>query len=110
MNKFVFVAPLLLATAAYEKVAELLAPEAPTYVAATAATPKTIAGARGVQGTAAVSDVVNAANAFIATLSANQQATLLQAYNSTTVTKWSNLPVNSNNRIGLRLDALTAAQ
>lgn len=112
MNKLVLVAPLLLAASAYEKVSEMLSPPSPTYAAAPAgsAAPKAVAGAKGARSTAAVSDVVNAANAFIATLSTAQQATLLQAYNSTTVTKWSNLPVNSNNRIGLRLDALTAAQ
>jgi len=64
----------------------------------------------GSSGTATVADVVTAANAFYASLSATQQATLVQAFNSTNVTKWSNLPVNSTNRIGLRLDALTAAQ
>lgn len=114
MNKLVFVAPLLLAAPAYEKVAELFAPPAaPAYVVAptgSAAAPKAVVGAKGVQSTATVTDVVNAANAFIATLSTAQQATLLQAFNATTVTKWSNLPVNATNRIGLRLDALTAAQ
>jgi hypothetical protein len=114
MNKFVLVAPLLFAASAYEKVSELLSPLLSTTYAATpagsAAVPKTVASAKGVQSTATVTDVVNAANAFIATLSTAQQATLLQAYNSTNVTKWSNLPVNTTNRIGLRLDALTAAQ
>jgi hypothetical protein len=67
-------------------------------------------GTRSVTRTQDVAAVVTAANAFIATLSTTQQATLLQAYNATNVTKWSNLPVNSTNRVGLRLDALTAEQ
>jgi Protein of unknown function (DUF3500) len=112
MNKFVFVAPLLLAAAAYEKAAELWAPPvAPTYVAAPAVAPKTTAGAKGVQSTAAVSDVVNAANAFLATLTAAQQSTVLQSFNAANVVKWSNFPIAGyNGRIGIRLDALTAAQ
>lgn len=63
------------------------------------------------QQTAAVTDVVAAANAFLATLSTAQQATVLQAFNSTNVIKWSNFPIAGyNGRIGLRFDALTAAQ
>ncbi|MDO7844857.1 DUF3500 domain-containing protein [Hymenobacter sp. M29] len=115
MNKFILAAPMLLAFSAYDWVADFFEPASPlsyTAMAAPAATNKLAAlkGLKSTKSTAAVSDVVNAANAFIATLSTAQQATLLQAYNSTTVTKWSNLPVNSTNRIGLRLDALTAAQ
>ena len=111
MNKLVLVAPLLLAALAYEKVAELLSPPSPTHVAAPAAAPRSTAAASGVQATAAVRDVVNAANAFIATLSAAQQATLLQSYSQANVTRWSNLPTNLyTNRLGLRLADLTAAQ
>lgn len=66
---------------------------------------------QGTQQTAAVTDVVAAANAFLATLSTAQQATVLQTFNSTNVIKWSNFPIAGyNGRIGLRLDALTAAQ
>jgi hypothetical protein len=120
MNRFILAAPLLLATSAYNKVTEFLAPPAPAeYVAprpaamrmpANTTALKSLKGTKGTKTTATVSDVVTAANAFIATLTTAQQATLLQAFNSTTVTKWSNLPVNSTNRIGLRLDALTPAQ
>lgn len=112
MNKFILVAPLLLAASAYEKLTDLLAPPAVAVVASSAASPQAAStlGTRGVNSTATVADVVTAANAFIASLSATQQTTLLQPLNATTVTKWSNLPVNSTNRIGLRLDALTAAQ
>ncbi|MBF9141831.1 DUF3500 domain-containing protein [Hymenobacter properus] len=116
MNKFLLAAPLALAVSAYDWATSFFEPAAPLSYTATAAAPaapatlSTFKSLKGTQSTAAVSDVVNAANAFIASLSATQQATLLQAYNSTTVTKWSNLPVNSTNRIGLRLDALTAAQ
>ena len=69
--------------------------------------------ARRVQKTAAtgsVADVVNAANAFIATLTTTQVATLVQPYNTTTIRKWSNLPCGTQCRIGLQLSTLTAAQ
>lgn len=113
MNKLVLVVPLLLAATAYEKVLDLIAPTTPestTQLASAPTAPKSTMGVQGVNSTATVSDVVTAANAFLATLSTAQQATLLQPLNATTVTKWSNLPVNSTNRIGLRLDALTTAQ
>ena len=110
MNKFVLFAPLLLAASAFEKISELLAPPAPVPVATPAWVPSAGAKAKGGQAATSVADVVDAANAFIATLSTAQQATLLQAYTAANVTKWTNLPVNTTNRIGLRLDALTAAQ
>ena len=66
---------------------------------------------KATKATSTVGDVVNAANDFLNTLSASQKSTVLQAYNSSTVTQWSNLPVNSMNpRIGLRFDALNATQ
>ena len=74
------------------------------------ATVKAVKATKSTKATSSVADVVAAANAFIATLTSAQQTTLLQSFTSTTVTKWSNLPVNATNRIGLRLDALTAAQ
>jgi hypothetical protein len=73
--------------------------------------PAAVKTAKSVQSTATVTDVVNAANAFLATLTAAQQTTVLQAFSSTTVTRWSNFPIAGyNQRIGIRLDALTAAQ
>jgi len=117
MNKLLLVAPLLVAATAYEKGTALFAPANPAAYLNTApltsATPtevKSVTGIQGTQTTATVADVVAAANAFIATLSTSQQSTLLQTFNQTNVTKWSNLPVNTTNRIGLRLDALTTAQ
>ena len=116
MNKFLFLAPFLVAGSSFEKAAELFSSKAPAASAALTAAParpavaKSLKRLNGTRATATVTDVVNAANAFIATLSTAQQATLLQAYNSTNVTKWSNLPCGSTYRIGLRLDALTAAQ
>ncbi|MGI4874617.1 MAG: DUF3500 domain-containing protein [Janthinobacterium lividum] len=66
---------------------------------------------KGTQQTAAVTDVVAAANAFLATLTTAQQATVLQTFSAANVVKWSNFPIAGyNGRIGLRLDALTAAQ
>lgn len=113
MNRLILVAPLLLAASAYQQVADFFAPSAPeTVVAATASPAGAPAGtaARGTQTTATVADVVAAANAFIATLSASQQATLIQTFNSTNVQKWSNLPVSPGSRLGLQLSTLTAAQ
>jgi hypothetical protein len=67
-------------------------------------------GVRKATQTAAVSDVVTAANAFIATLSTTQLATLQQTYNATNVIKWSNLPCGSSCRLGLQFTNLTQAQ
>ena len=68
-------------------------------------------GTKAVTKTQDVAAVVTAANAFLATLSTAQQATVLQTFNSTNVIKWSNFPIAGyNGRIGIRLDALTAAQ
>lgn len=81
---------------------------APKLSPATVQRTKSLTGA---QQTAAVTDVVAAANAFLATLSTTQQATVLQTFNATNVIKWSNFPIAGyNGRIGLRFDALTAAQ
>ena len=116
MKKLFFLAPILLSSATLpDKLVPLTARPATALRPAVAAAAPTHAASKSRKpfdptSTATVADVVTAANAFIATLSTTQQATLLQAFNSTTVTKWTNLPVNSTNRIGLRLDALTAAQ
>ena len=109
MKRLLFLAPVLLGGAtlrdAVAPAASLPAAAPPATLAAPTAKPV------GPQGTTAVTDVVTAANAFIATLTAAQQATLLQTFNSTNVTKWSNFPIAGyNQRIGIRLDALTAAQ
>ncbi len=72
---------------------------------------KSLKGTKATTKTATVTDVVAAANAFLATLSTAQQTTMLQAFNSTNVVKWSNFPVGIyNDRLGIRLDALTTAQ
>jgi hypothetical protein len=110
MKKFVFLAPLLLAATAHQKIAYLFdAPQAQTSAAA----PAKLAGltkAKGVKSTATVADVVTAANAFIATLSTAQQTTLINTYNTTNIKKWSNLPCGAQCRIGLQLSSLTATQ
>lgn len=73
--------------------------------------PTTTHGIRSTQQAASVTDVVNAANAFLATLSSSQQSTVLQTFNSTNVVKWSNLPTNLyTQRIGLTLGSLTSTQ
>lgn len=106
MKKLVFLAPLLLATIASDKLASLF--EAPQAAVALPAAHPT--AAKGSTSTATVADVVTAANAFLATLTAAQQATLINTYNQTNVKKWSNLPCGSQCRIGLQLSSLTAAQ
>ncbi|MGI4742741.1 MAG: DUF3500 domain-containing protein [Janthinobacterium lividum] len=72
--------------------------------------PATVKGTKALTKTTAVSDVVTAANAFIATLTTAQQATLLQTFNQTNVAKWSNLPCGAQCRLGLQLANLTTAQ
>ena len=71
------------------------------------------------QQAAAVGDVVSAANAFLATLSAtqtgstttSQTGTVLQPFSAANVIKWSNFPIAGyQGRIGIRFDALTATQ
>lgn len=58
-----------------------------------------------------VTAVVNAANAFLATLTAIQLATAQLAYSKTDATKWSNLPDGLyNGRIGIKLSQLNATQ
>ncbi|GAA4493135.1 DUF3500 domain-containing protein [Hymenobacter ginsengisoli] len=84
-----------------------------SFVASPQERPTSVKGSKGIKSATQTQDVaavVTAANAFIATLSASQQATLLQAYNSTNVTKWSNLPTTFVARIGLKLGDLTTAQ
>ena len=66
---------------------------------------------KAVAQTQDVAAVVAAANAFLATLSTAQQVTVLQTFSSANVIKWSNFPIAGyRDRIGIRFDALTAAQ
>jgi hypothetical protein len=113
MNRFLLAAPLLFLPASFDKVAAFFSPaEAVTRPAAvrTPTTTKALKAAKGTKTTATVTDVVTAANAFIATLSTAQQATLIQAYTAANAIKWSNLPCGSQCRIGLQLSNLTTAQ
>jgi hypothetical protein len=83
----------------------------PRAVAARPAAIKSVKSTKSTKQTAAVSDVVTAANAFYNSLSTTQQSTVLQTFNSTNVVRWSNFPTGIyNNRLGIRLDALTTAQ
>lgn len=110
MNRFLLAAPLLFLPSAFDKVAELFAPAEVVARPAAVRMPTAAKALKGTKTTATVTDVVNAANAFMATLTTAQQATLIQAFNSTNVTKWSNLPVSPGSRLGLQLSTLTAAQ
>lgn len=56
------------------------------------------------------SPVVDAANAFMATLTDAQKAKLTTEMNQSTVQKWSNLPVSPGSRNGLQFGAMDAAQ
>ncbi|MGI4742743.1 MAG: DUF3500 domain-containing protein [Janthinobacterium lividum] len=60
---------------------------------------------------ATVSDVVTAANAFLATLSTAQRSTVVKTRTKALAINWSNLPCGSSCRNGLQLtSSLTAAQ
>lgn len=61
-------------------------------------------------GPATTANVVKAANAFIATLNASQQTTLLQAFTAENAAKWSNLPASFVPRLGLKLSDLDSTQ
>ncbi|GJG88948.1 hypothetical protein tb265_41290 [Gemmatimonadetes bacterium T265] len=54
--------------------------------------------------------VVCLANAFKATLTTTQLATLQQAYTASNATRWSNLPTNLVSRLGVKFSSLNAAQ
>ncbi len=54
--------------------------------------------------------VVDAAEAFMATLAEEQRAKLCTDMNKTTVARWSNLPVGFGSRNGLQFGAMNAAQ
>ena len=77
-------------------------------VSASSTTPGTSTTATG---TSSLSAVVAAAEAFKATLTASQLATVQLAYSKTDATKWSNLPDGLyNGRVGIKLSALSTTQ
>ncbi|MFJ4621688.1 DUF3500 domain-containing protein [Streptomyces sp. NPDC088812] len=59
---------------------------------------------------AAVSDVVDAADAFLDTLSTSQQGQVLLGFTEANATAWSNLPCGSSCRVGIQLGSLSTAQ
>ncbi|GIF22910.1 hypothetical protein BJ973_000732 [Actinoplanes tereljensis] len=61
-------------------------------------------GAKGVAG------LVNAANAFLDTLTDDQKASVLLDFTSDNATAWSNLPCGSSCRVGIQLSTLTDDQ
>ena len=73
-------------------------------------------GQRAAPATAPAGKAVDAAKAFLATLNDQQRAKVVLPLDATTRTIWSNLPtgitmqVGANQRNGLKLGALTAAQ
>ncbi|WP_416977732.1 DUF3500 domain-containing protein [Streptomyces sp. T028] len=58
----------------------------------------------------AVSDVVDAADAFLATLDDDQQAEVLLDFTEANATAWSNLPCGSTCRVGIELSTLSDEQ
>ncbi|MDO7845732.1 DUF3500 domain-containing protein [Hymenobacter sp. M29] len=61
-------------------------------------------------GTGPTARVVQAANAFMATLSAAQKATLIQEFTASNAARWSNLPAGFVPRLGLKLADLDSIQ
>ncbi len=55
-------------------------------------------------------NVVKAANAFLATLSASQRDTLLCAFTASNAARWSNFPISFVPRLGLKLGDLDSTQ
>ena len=95
-------------------VASLRAGDIPGYqalVTATAALSKSFTSASQVTANVAtVSEVVAKAQAFEATLSSSQLATLQMDYTASLARKWSNLPCTDTCRNGIGLGTLTATQ
>ncbi|TAE22980.1 MAG: DUF3500 domain-containing protein [Cytophagales bacterium] len=84
----------------------------PSTTATTGGSTTTTTGvASSCTGVTGLAKVVCLAEAFKATLTSTQVATLQVAYSKTDATKWSNLPDGLyNGRIGIKLSALSAAQ
>jgi hypothetical protein len=59
---------------------------------------------------AATANVLKAANAFMATLSASQRTTLLQDFTAENAARWSNFPAGFVPRLGLKLGDLDSTQ
>ncbi|MFT4212195.1 MAG: DUF3500 domain-containing protein [Microbacterium sp.] len=57
-----------------------------------------------------VADVVSAADAFVATLSADQSSEVLLDFDEANATAWSNLPCGSSCRVGIQFSTLSDAQ
>ena len=100
----------LLATGLFGLTAFIPAEVAHRGAARALARPAATRGIRGIQATTTVTDVVTAANAFLATLSTTQQGTAVVAYSAANAVKWSNLPCGLGCREGLQLGNLTSAQ
>ncbi|MDO7886037.1 DUF3500 domain-containing protein [Hymenobacter cheonanensis] len=62
------------------------------------------------QAASPAANVVKAANAFLATLSASQRDTVLQDFTAAKAAQWSNLPASFVPRPGLKLSDLDSAQ
>ncbi|MFG2949405.1 DUF3500 domain-containing protein [Streptomyces adustus] len=60
--------------------------------------------------TASVSDVVTAANTFLATLSTTQKSKVLLGFTEANATAWSNLPCGSSCRVGIQFSTLSTTQ
>ena len=76
-----------------------------------AAATTSVAGNKGLDITTDVAKLITLVDAFKATLTATQLATIQLAYSKADATKWSNLPqALSRNRVGLATSTLSATQ
>ncbi|MET7567550.1 DUF3500 domain-containing protein [Streptomyces sp. NPDC005492] len=78
--------------------------------AATAQSDSSNASATTTVSTAAVSDVVTAANTFLNTLSTSQKSQVLLGFTEANATAWSNLPCGSSCRVGIQFSTLSSTQ
>ncbi|MFD7711683.1 DUF3500 domain-containing protein [Streptomyces sp. NPDC059786] len=81
------------------------------YAHAEAASPRTApVSSTTTAATASVSSVVDAANAFLATLSTDQKSKVLLGLTKANATAWSNLPCGSSCRVGIQFSTLSSTQ
>ncbi|WP_240528690.1 DUF3500 domain-containing protein [Streptomyces humi] len=78
--------------------------------AATAQSDSSSTSATAAVSTAAVSDVVTAANTFLDTLSTSQKSKVLLSLTEANATAWSNLPCGSSCRVGIQFSTLSSTQ
>lgn len=101
MNRLVFLAPAAALLAATACQPQANTPQSTLPGAAAATRPA---------ASAAPADVLAAANAFLATLSASQRDTLVRQFSAANAARWSNLPAGFVPRLGLKMSDLDSTQ